>query len=490
MSRHSPIVSVVFPLPDHRGYLDQVLDSWYSEQTIDSELYEVLFVSGPSDSSLIEKALARMRPQDQCWVEGTDEILELDHLAAERASGEILLFTESHCIAHPDCIQNVVRYFEVENANVGQCTHINILESRFAEMEQMLEGRFSVEDDALYWHKVRKRGFAIRKATYFELGGFEYRFGYYSERAFAATLRRSEETLGWISDAVVYHYNTESLAAMQPHHEDYAQGMCLYRTTMSAAEADAQFGELPAWEERAWSDLSFRYKIVSAAIRSWIGSFGTRKPFENQDTAQVVFRLLARAGMPARLSLWLTWVRARLIAVASKQSEGSGSRAYRLYEKYWKAVVSRAVQETILANPQVGWRVGKSSWGADDFADRPIFGFYPAEEFANGSLRWTKEIAVMDLPCEEREECVVRVRLHSHSRSPEDAGANIRTDNRDSGGWSWDGGQFQWEGRAKCQGRGVFLSIFCAKTCKFSGDARQIGIAVEKISIETIDCRS
>jgi hypothetical protein len=105
-----PDVSVILPLPDHRGWAERAIESWLEEQTLPADRFELIVVSDGADPDLEVRVERRLRSRDRLLRRpGAHEIVLYD-VGARAARAPMLLFTEPHCVAEPECLEELVGY--------------------------------------------------------------------------------------------------------------------------------------------------------------------------------------------------------------------------------------------------------------------------------------------------------------------------------------------------------------------------------------------
>jgi hypothetical protein len=114
-----PEVSVILPMPDHRGYAERAVTSWTEGQTFARDRYEVIVASDGADAALDERVEPLLGPADRAIREDGATEIELYDKAARAARGRLLVFTEPHCIAEPDFIEEMVAHL----ARTGEPKH-------------------------------------------------------------------------------------------------------------------------------------------------------------------------------------------------------------------------------------------------------------------------------------------------------------------------------------------------------------------------------
>src|SRR5262245_15158929 len=97
-----PRLSVVVPLADHRGHALEAIQSWTQRQTSPRASYEVVVIIDGREPDLEAIVAQKLAPHDQLIHVDHGSLHECYNAGACAASGQILLFTESHVKAAPD----------------------------------------------------------------------------------------------------------------------------------------------------------------------------------------------------------------------------------------------------------------------------------------------------------------------------------------------------------------------------------------------------
>src|ERR1700724_1397653 len=216
VSPDSPLaLTVVLPLIDDRGQGERALASW-TGQTLAAKRFEIVAVTPPPGGRLARGAAE----------------MELSQAGARAARGEVLLFTEAHCLAEPDAAAALLRRFAepwtaapqragAAGPAAAQLAGEPLASNAFAAFETRLlrDGLRAHPDDA--WRRGSLRGFAVRRAAWEAAGGFATGCGRLAEAILGVRLLR----LGWRIDdcpeARVRHGNCsrarDLAAALRPH---------------------------------------------------------------------------------------------------------------------------------------------------------------------------------------------------------------------------------------------------------------------------------
>ena len=281
-------VSVVLTLLDHDGHAEEGVPSWTREQDLPRDRYEVIVVGSGGEPEVEDAIRPLLAPADRLLRGESKRELELHDHGARAARGRWLLFTEGHCVAEPTCLSSLLRYLsEHESRYAGACIRSTDggVPSPVARGERRwyVDGfeEWSREGD---WRKVTIRGFAIRRQTYLDVGGFEHRFGCFAESALAATLDDQGYRLGYAPEAAVKHYDATAVRTLIAFVREYREGELAYRRTRERDYCDRYFGVWPPLEGR-WGRLVTWLRYVRARARF-------RRPFLDDDERAGRFRAM------------------------------------------------------------------------------------------------------------------------------------------------------------------------------------------------------
>src|SRR5262245_8280621 len=101
-----PFISVIIPLPDHRGHAVEAIESW-TEQSCPRGDYEIVVIIDGREPELEEKVAKLLSPHDQVLRCNEGSLHDCYNAGARAARGQVLLFTESHVKADPDCLREI-----------------------------------------------------------------------------------------------------------------------------------------------------------------------------------------------------------------------------------------------------------------------------------------------------------------------------------------------------------------------------------------------
>lgn len=428
-------VSVIIAIPDHRGYAETCVESWTRKQAAGPDRYEVILVDDGSAPDLDRKLERLLRAGDRLIVHPTDCEMALYHVGATAAAGDVLFFTEPHCVAESEALAELILYLEDHDVD-GCCIHSTpICANRLALMESRMYDDGFVEWSAPdSWCKVIIRGFAISTKAYTAIGGFDHRYTRFSEWLLAAELHRQGYRLGYAPGASVQHVYTDTLGLLKPFIRTFTEGECLYRRTADPALVARYFGQPPEWGRDNLFDPDLARRMART-LRSRIKLFLLHGHSLKTRTAALrgYCRCVALGTMGRRSTLAASRWRTRLAAWRTRLWRWfSEERCYRAYVDFYAAYTSQCRVEFAVRDPEPAGALPPT--GSYCFADLPgniLIGFHGPEELDGVRFRWSTVLGGISLDLEPVEQrilitakhrdllgCAVAVYLNEHLIAP------------------------------------------------------------------------
>src|SRR6187402_3432586 len=113
-----PRISIVVPLPDHRGHALEGIRSWL-EQNVNPCEVQVVVIHDGREPALERIMAAMLRPHDLLLSVPGGTLHDCYNAGARAAAGDLLLFTESHVKAEPNCVEQAVARMAVGDLDVA-----------------------------------------------------------------------------------------------------------------------------------------------------------------------------------------------------------------------------------------------------------------------------------------------------------------------------------------------------------------------------------
>lgn len=393
-------ISVIIPLPDHRGMAQACVESWVKKQCYSRDKYEVLVLANGTEPALEQQVKAILSEYDSLIYEDSPVEIALYNIGARQARGEFLFFTESHCLADSNCLQEITDFLS-EHDTVGVfCRSEGLSANWLAALEECLaEDRFKIRSQPDHWYKVAVRGFTIRRELYLAQGGFEAEFGLFAEPLLSARLHSQGYRLRYAEKAVVYHYNTTSFTELLGVVRDYTYGECAYRAKFPDNPYAQYLGWAPEWAERE------SYRPETARSFCQIILKGLPVLFRSKDNARLIYTLTKSALRLAPIALfgsgWLLF-QARLALIIGQLQlwlyRFHAQKSCRIYREYWENRLVRLTRLEFIAGYLQQRQLDSEVMLTYELArleDERLIGFYPIETFQGQIFRWSTPAALV-----------------------------------------------------------------------------------------------
>lgn len=266
----SPVISVVIPLPDDRGYAFDCLKG-FTRQTL-NVAHEVIVPTDAESASEIAWLVDEF-PQVQWIYRPGLKMNALYNVGAAAAQGEYVYITESHCIPRNDCLQQVYEFIQESGLPVACSSSDGINPNVIAKYEQRI-----FEEDFHRWMGAKKckiaiRGTLIERRLWEEIGGFQAEFGHFSEMLIGRQMEVAGVQIGFAENSKVSHGNQVSLAPLSEELIAYGEDEC---RSCQLIPADMRIADTKEWSDRkrlqentAW----LRFRQSKEAIRQWARAF-------------------------------------------------------------------------------------------------------------------------------------------------------------------------------------------------------------------------
>lgn len=394
-------ISVIIPLVFVRGPTRRAIESWTRQQRMDRQRYEVIAVS-PGDNPKTEQLIRDcLGPADRLVNADTHNLYALYDIGIQHSQGRIVMITESHVVAMPDCLKDMVETLDQTDNEAACCNAIPPKDEGYlATMEAML----FEEESAQWipegsWRRVHERGFAIYRDTYDRTGGFQHEYGWFAGRAFASRLHATGVPVAYAPDVRVVHFNSVTTRDIVEGARSFVFGELRYRETEPEARVTHYFGRSNALAARELycgrlARTALRDRLDRLKRRRWPQRVGALPGL-----AYAVLRSMFGIGLPitvAQVQAHATRVR---VAALRPFGPAAGLDAYR---EYWhRRLVRRFQLEYCRDEAPVADGSGPTTVRAED-TQHQLTGFYPIEELGGHRICWTNSFAAVRIRVSHR----------------------------------------------------------------------------------------
>jgi hypothetical protein len=249
----SPRFSVIIPLESHRGHAVRCVRGWAEEQLFPREQFELIIASPPGHPvAELDEIRCLLGPQDRVLQFDHHHDMKLCVLAAETARGDVLFFTESHCLPEPETLAraDAAAHRNPEWAGFS-CRSVPITHNLLSKIEAESYGRdieFGMTEHP--WRKVLDQCFVVRRAAYFQAGGFDPTFGHFAEWLIAARFHALGLKIGYTPDVRIHHVYIGQFGEWRRFTADFVEGQMKYLAAEPSDPLRTMFDEVPEWSGR------------------------------------------------------------------------------------------------------------------------------------------------------------------------------------------------------------------------------------------------
>jgi hypothetical protein len=244
-----PFISIIVPLPDHRGHALEAISSW-TQQTCSRNDYEIVVVIDGREPHVEAAVAGLLSSRDQLLRCEEGSLHDCYNAGARVARGQVLLFTESHVKADRDCIGEIIARFAKGDVDGIAVASGGINETRFAGQEQTIYEEALDDRIAGGWNLCTVRGCAIERNAFHRAGGFDGEYGHFSEILLGATLHHNGARLNYAQRARVWHFNSGTFAHFGRELTAYGAHEIRFRAENSDSPLLKYIGPSDAWDNR------------------------------------------------------------------------------------------------------------------------------------------------------------------------------------------------------------------------------------------------
>ncbi len=271
----TPRFSVIIPLESHRGEAVRCVRGWAKGQLFPREQFEIV-VAIPAGHSTpeLEEIRGLLGPQDRMLELDRHHDMDLCAKAAQSASGEVLFFTESHCLPEPGTLASAEAITRANPEWAGfSGRSIPITGNLLSEVEAAWYGpdiEFGMHEHP--WRKVLDQCFVVRRSAYFQAGGFDPAFGHFAEWLIAARFHALGLTIGYAPTVRIHHRYIGEFAEWHHFTADFLRGQMAYLAVEPPDPLTTMFDEVPEWSRRHMLRRSVARRVCRMLLSDLRGS--------------------------------------------------------------------------------------------------------------------------------------------------------------------------------------------------------------------------
>jgi hypothetical protein len=406
---HGPEISVVFPLFDPRGDGLEAVRSWACSQTLPRERYQVIAVSDGSDTDAEERVARVLAPHDFLIRHPTQNFIELYDVGLRAAEGRLVVLTEHHCLAQPDCLAEVVAFFQ-DHELEGACLNIEWVcanETARLKWHGRNQERLSFFATPDHWNKFHLAGVAVVRDVLLAAGGIEYQYGLFVELGTGAKLHSQGYRLGNIERAVVQHFDNNNLGKVLHFIRNFTEGEIKFLASHEPEYYERYIGRVPEWGRRHKLRREAVREVTLPLARALWRECRSRSWRRVTWLAAELVRRLPATILPARLRVlaaYLAVIPARLRFALWWFDQPRRSRALidacnrTVHHVRLKTILGmRSDACSIKACSEVSPDAVRVHVGEPGEGEGSCVGCHAREVYQEESFRWTEPVAVLRL---------------------------------------------------------------------------------------------
>jgi hypothetical protein len=419
-----PRFSVIIPLEAHRGHAVRCVRGWAEEQVFPRERFEIIIASPPGHPPAeLDEIRRLLGPQDR--------LLEFDHhhdmglcvMAAETARGEVLFFTESHCLPEPETLARADAAASLNPEWAGfSCRSVPITHNLLSKLEAELYGRdieFGMTEHP--WRKVLDQCFVVRRSAYFQAGGFDPAFGHFAEWLIAARFHALGLKIGYTPDVRIHHVYIGQFGEWRRFTADFVEGQMKYLALEPGDPLRAMFDEVPEWSGRhkLQRDVARRVcrmlllDLRRSIVHEDVGGRGRRlSPLRHWHWSLLSSWLVRAVGghsvvlahaqvrrLSARLALQVDLLRRNTSGAEEHLARCCAAIATVERTRFMRRWF-RELEHTTTKRPPLGDTPGSRAglWKPGQLDEDHGVGFHAASGTGTEAVRWSEPAAYVELP--------------------------------------------------------------------------------------------
>jgi hypothetical protein len=397
--------SVLIPLEFNRGLAVRCIRGWAEGQSYARHDYEILVAASESHApEELEAIRGILQPCDRILQFPLAHDMALVAAAAENAEGDVLVFTESHCLPEPDFLEKadaVLRQHPEWGGFSGgsqPLTH-NLLSEIEAEMyEKDITANLTRHE----WLKVLDQCFIIRRSDYRISKGIEPCYGHFAEWLFAGRLHLAGIKIGYAPEVRLGHYYVGDLPELEEFTLDFTAGEMRFSSVAATDPCGALFDPVPEWTWRA----RWNRPMVGQLLRLLLSrEKGGLHPLFVPSTFKIFLKLLTWKMQPLGWVMGCAHGRQRLQALLLRILLGVRwkRRAAHVFHSWLIGTVHLGRLQFLhngyqRAPLQVDSLFRALSWTPQNAAGWESIGFSHLEYFQNTPFCWSETVASLLLP--------------------------------------------------------------------------------------------
>jgi hypothetical protein len=391
--------SIIIPLEFHRGQVENCLRRWAQEQDYDRNAYEIIAVGCRHSLSkeICDFFKSLLGENDRLLLFDEPHDMALCAHGAMQANGEVLFFTESHCLPETNTLTLAKETLDRHPEWAGfSCFSEPVTHNKLSVVEADM---YNI--DILYgmnthpWRKILDQCFIVWAAPYHTSQGFRPQFGHYAEWVLAAQMHNNGYRLGYAPHIKINHYYSGEIEELIEFTADFIRGEMTLHSNFYEDDFYHYFHAPDEWRMRyQWSpDLARSVlSLVSGNIKFFL------RPDVFLNAWLHVYLGIQPAIQAASLRFWF----ARLALSAGGALPISKNLLHKLFLRLIDAVVRleriRYIENWLKGNHLLGYTPAASfEWKLGQTYILPALGFHATETWQERPFCWVEPVGMFEV---------------------------------------------------------------------------------------------
>ncbi len=403
----------------HRGQALPCIRGWAQEQKFPRELFEIIIASPLNHPAAeLDEIRSILSPNDRLLQFDYHHDMDLIAQAAQATRGEILFFTESHCLPEPETLERADAAARAHPEWAGfSCHSVPVTHNLLSQIEaEFYEREIQFGMNEHPWRKVLDQCFVVRRLPYLQVSGFDPAFGHFAEWLIAARFHARGFTIGYAPEVRVRHFYIGQYREWREFTEDFIEGQMKYHAQQPRDPLEPMFEEVPEWSGRHnfRRDVARRMRrVLFHDLREITNTADVSGPGEwFSRLRRWHWRLYAKWFLRAVAGCWVEMIRAwfrkcsarmalrwHLLRRDKTRAKTSITRCCETISSLARAHFVHQWIKTLKRNG--GHKVPREShglWMPGLLTEKHAAGFHLASGTGHETIRWSEPAAAVELP--------------------------------------------------------------------------------------------
>jgi hypothetical protein len=397
--------SIVIPFQSHRSCALDCIRAWVATQKLPCRDYEIVAVLPVADPDRLREPIkALLRPHDRLLLSDATHDVAQSVAGAAAATGDYLVFTESHAWPEHDVLLGMLAEFERHPEWAAlSCRTISVAPTRLSRAES---DHYDHDIDLALtghpWRRVLNQIFVTRRQAYFDIGGYDPGLQHFAEWELAARYFDKGLKIGYAPHITILHRGSGDTRELSDFTRSFVGGEIEFFSR--GATASVIWTEIPPeWSTRGALDDDLTGALAACLRKALVGRVRPALLLTLLREA-MVWSMIAATGAGWAWRAAEFRVKLNRLLLAATLLAGSRTLRVRRFTAWVASIIHAQRLHEITARrarpppadlpPEVS---GSEILAADDRHAGRMAGFHLLESYQSIALRWSRPAAMVEL---------------------------------------------------------------------------------------------